>query len=1057
MFHLYSKNKLDELAGRFLAVRREHPERFLPADSFTPECVIVQTRGMATYLQQYQLRQGETLCNTAFPFLSHQLEQIMLSALPAGRYRTDIFTAEALPWRIMALLDSVAAEFPRLARYFADGGDRELRQYQLSLRIARVFDQYQIYRPDLLRRWMADGPAVHADEAWQRDLWRKLRAGGKLAGRAELLWDFIRLERVPAAGPVSVFGVSTMPPYFLKVLKKYSLANEVNFFYLNVCAEYWAEHPMRHEKSLRECGDPELEFVNPLLAAWGLPGRNFFREILNLDHDIDEEMDIYIEPGDEVSPPATVLGEVQERILSATGGTLGRRRDDSITVHNCPGKMRQTEILHDKLLYLLRQKHYTLNDIIVMAPDINEFVPFIQSVFDRGPLQGSYSICDRTVRSTNLAAAALLRLLELRQGRFELSQVWQLLESPELRQKFNFDEQSMELLRSLLTDAAIRWGTDETMRLELFGVAFGEFSWRSGLDRLLAGLALEDDPAAPAKGPVPLNAVTSADGMVVLGNLCLLFDRLAAWCRSVPDAAPVAVWRQLLERLPVEFMAPDDGAPGDYSDLVNALGRFFAVLDLTNPGAVLPFEVISAALANLAETPAAAQPFLNGKISFSSLTPMRSVPGKVIVLLGMDESAFPRLERKVEFDLTPEDASYVYRSREWQDRYLFLESLLSARDYLLIFYSGLSHTDRARFAPATVVAELLDELAAPGVERPCKEYPLQGFDPVNFMASEPGSLLDDFSFSGEYYRMIARPDAGRTSVSFWEGIDRLEPESVGEREFDLRQIERYFCNPVQYFLVNRLGFGSRYDEDELLSDDEPLIPERRTLSSCLGLVGKCGDDADKLEQLRRRLAGQNMLPPAALGELAFANWCQHAKIEDQTLRQNWLGQIPLVCTVPLAAGILSGTLAVNPDGGGLTDCCYRPLGGKYLIRFLLRHLLLTATRTGVTESVLRGRTDADLLVLKNITPIQATGKLNELLQLFAEGKNQLLPLFARASVAQALGASPSAVKAKFAEDLRYDLQLQALFDREYLRDEDNFARFASVSEQCFGMLRGGTA
>jgi len=447
MFHLYSKNKLDELAGRFLAARREHCEHFLSADLLTPECVIVQTRGMATYLQQYWLRQGEVVCNTRFPFLNHYLEELLRQQLPQGRYQPQWFTPGVMVWRILALLPETAKRFDRLERYFANGDDRELRQYQLALRIAGVFDQYQIYRPDLLQRWMDDGAIAAADEAWQRDLWQKLRQGGKLAGRGEMLIDFIRQPEVRPGPPVSVFGVSTMPPFFLKALKKYSLVNEVNFFYLNPCTEYWAEHPMRRDKSLRDCPDQGLEFVNPLLSAFGLPGRNFFREILDLDHDIDEKMDFYIESADPAAAPSTMLSEVQSRVIAVAGGPLSKRHDDSITFHNCPGKMREIEILHDKLLYLLRQKHYTLNDIIVMAPDINEFVPLIQSVFDRGPLRDSYSICDRTVRSTNLAAAAFLNLLAMRQGRFEVTQVWELLDSPELRQKFAFDDAAMELVR----------------------------------------------------------------------------------------------------------------------------------------------------------------------------------------------------------------------------------------------------------------------------------------------------------------------------------------------------------------------------------------------------------------------------------------------------------------------------------------------------------------------------------------------------------------------------------------------------------------------------------
>lgn len=1057
MFHLYSKNKLHELAGRFLAARREHREHFLSDDLLAAECVIVQTRGMATYLQQYWLRAGEVVCNTRFPFLNHHLEELLRQQLPAGRYQPQWFTPEVMVWRILELLPETAKRFERLARYLAAGDDRELRRYQLALRIARVFDQYQIYRPDLLQRWMTDGVSPAADEAWQRDLWQKLRQGGKLAGRGEMLFDFIRQNEVKPGPPVSVFGVSTMPPFFLKALKKYSLVNEVNFFYLNPCAEYWAEHPMRRDKHLRDCPDQDWEFVNPLLSAFGLPGRNFFREILELDHDIDEEMDLYLESADPAVGPSTLLSEVQSRVIAVAGGPLTKRHDDSITFHNCPGKMREIEILHDKLLYLLRQKHYTLNDIMVMAPDINEFVPLIQSVFDRGPLRESYSICDRTVRSTNLAAAAFLKLLAMRQGRFEVTQIWELLDSPELRQKFAFDEAAMELVRSLLINSSIRWGTDQKMRLELFGVEFAEYSWRQGLDRLLHGLAIDDDPAAAVNGTVPLNLITSTDGMVVLGNLCLFFDRLADWCGRVPEAAAPPVWQELLAQLLADFFAPEAAAPGDYTLLATALKNFFETVNASGFAGELRYEVLINALTGLTEAPAAAQPFLNGKISFSSLTPMRSVPAKVIVLLGMDEGVFPRLERKVEFDLTPADASYVYRSREWQDRYLFLESLLSARDYLLIFYSGISTTDRSRFAPSAVVSELLDYLAGSGGELPVKEYVLQGFDADNFGCRAPASLLDDFSFSPEYFRMLTTLDMPGKAAGFADNLELLPPVEPEEREFDLIELERYFINPARYFLVNRLHFKGYLAEDELLSDLEPLAVSRRDVGNFLTQIGKCDGDEAKLAQLRQRLAGQNKLPPAALGELAFGLLRRQAVIGDDDLRRRWLSQSPQWLTLKLPHGVLSGSLLCNDDLSGIVDCCFRPLEGAVLIRFLLRHLLLTAATNVAATSRIRGRDDDEILTLSGITPMQATAKLDELLALFCRGKNEVLPIFARASVAQALGRPPGAVKGQFDKDRQYDDYIPTLFAADWLLDDEHFGQFQNAAMLCFGCLRGGGA
>ena len=223
-----------------------------------------------------------------------------------------------------------------------------------------------------------------------------------------------------------------MPERFLQVLKKASEVTRVNFFYLDPCREYWADETKKNFKSVDV---DELQYHNRLLAHLGQQGRRFFKAVTSLDKIHEHEVQVDEEPN-------TLLKKLQSDIfrLETTAWTL-EATDDSLTFHSCIGDMRQVEALHDALCHIFKtNKDVSLNDVIVMAPDISKFAPAIKAVFDQGPFKDKYVVTDRSLKSANLMAETFVELLELKYTNLTVTQVAKMLDSHPLRLRFDIDD-----------------------------------------------------------------------------------------------------------------------------------------------------------------------------------------------------------------------------------------------------------------------------------------------------------------------------------------------------------------------------------------------------------------------------------------------------------------------------------------------------------------------------------------------------------------------------------------------------------------------------------------
>lgn len=804
--HLHRSNRLETLADALARTMRSPLGSVLAA-----ETVVVQSLGMRRWTQLELARRTGIAMNVEFPFPAELAARVLRAALPDER-NADAFTREVLPWRVLALFPRLLAEpaFSSLRNY-ASGEMSALKEFQLAQKVAGLFDRYLAYRPELLNEWQQG-----RDDHWQAQLWRALIRDHRttnppaVAGRVieSLRKNKLVIKALPAR--VSVFGISSLPPVYLELLNVLGSATDVHLFLLEPTADYWAdlvtppererEARRRRLRNLPDEEEPEL-VGNQLLASLCKTGRDFSWLLLDRLDAVDED-ELFQEPDE-----STLLGQIQADIYLQREADTRRAidaDDRSLQIHCCHSPMRELEVLHDQLLALFAENpDLTPRDVLVTMPDVETYAPFIDAVFGAPESEAAripFTISDRAVRSENSIAAALLQVLDLVGGRFPAPAVLALLDTPAIRERFDLAEADLPRLRDWVERSGIRWGIDAEHRVSLKLPSFVENTWRAGLDRLLLGYALPGDGATLFAAVLPDPGIEGQFALT-LGNFVEFTDRLFAGCANLIEARPPIAWAQSLRALIDDlFDAGDESA-----DELRRVGTVLEALsDHATAGgfdAPIAFSVIRAHLTAALADDASSTGFLAGRVTFCALKPMRSIPFRVICMLGLNDTAFPRRDRPLSFDLIAQHPRRGDRSLRDDDRYLFLEALFSARETLYLSYCGLSPRDNSESPPSVIVAELLDYLAKQFAlpDDFVLKHRLQPFSAAYFSA-ENARL---FSYSADNASAARCSTEARQPATAFAATPLPAPESEWH-EVSLDQLADFLTKPARYFLKNRL-------------------------------------------------------------------------------------------------------------------------------------------------------------------------------------------------------------------------------------------------------------
>ena len=933
LFTVYHSNQVDVLKSLLVELIRLDPLN----SPFDKEQILVQSPGMSQWLKMALAEEFGVMANIEFSlpasFIWEKFTQV-LQDIPAR----SAFNKEAMAWKLMDILPSQLSlnEFAPLKQYLADDDDRS-KLYQLAFKIADIFDSYLVYRPEWIATWEAGKEVIEIgdEHPWQPILWRTLydhtlALGQSPYHRANLYEHFIdvlsnhkgEIEALSRTKRLFVFGITALPPRYMDALKAIGEHMDVHLMFTNPCRYYWGEVRDRKflarlaaktrqhlvwqgDHSEQEGCSPQLKgslednlddtlhthvVGNTLLASMGKLGRDNMYLLSQLEsHEIEAFVDIDRDCLlHQLQADILNLEEHQDDLLFASSEHKRSIEEDdiSLSINLCHSPMREVEVLHDQLLNMFdKNPNLKPRDIVVMVSDIQAYSPAIQAVFGNAPGERyiPFSISDRSADQESPILKAFLQLLNLPNTRCLASELLELLETPAILAKFELNEADFNRAKLWVEETGIRWGLDAETGQEFDLPALEQNTWQFGIQRMLLGYAMPTEIGLFKVEGTALSPYREVEGIgaELAGKLAHYIETVSKYRQSLCADYEIEVWREILLQLLEDFFCVElegEGALKSIRDALLDLRQQISDASYTHP---LSLSIIAQHLQDKLSGTRISQRFLAGQVNFCTLMPMRSIPFDVVCLLGMNDGIYPRSIPPEGFDLMNNRARHGDRSRRDDDRYLFLEAILSAQKTLYISYVGHSIQDNTERIPSVLLSELLeycgqnyrfscdgalscDESGKKLLDAITHHHPMVPYSAEAFLGSMP-------SFAREWLPAIYRQGIARES--FDDELTDYLLDATALLNLELAELQRFWRLPVEYFFNRRLKVAFE-PPLPVMQDDEPFTLNGLQSYQMRGelldkMIKQSGQESEWLSDFLDQQRAQGKLPIGAFGDIEF--------------------------------------------------------------------------------------------------------------------------------------------------------------------------------------------
>ena len=932
---IYTSSSVDELSKKIAQRVKAN------SDIFTPQFIVTSNSGLNNWLKISLASQNGIAANLAF-IKNDKLVEIAYGILCDNK--KALLTSERLQWYIYDVLGSeeFKTEFPEKASYY---NKNELKKYALSQKLAGLFDKYQIYIPD---EFSEDG----AD--WQGYIWQEVKnlVGEDIITRESIkqeIFDEIEQKQdlIKSKLPsVHIYLNIEFTPYHIEVFKILSNYIDISFYIFNPF--------VKSEKD------------NPLVGNWG----NMIRNSLSL---LPEENFEELEFKD-ATDSGTLLSKIQGNILQNNSDTKFSRADlfdTSITINSNYTTTREVEVLYNYLIKTISESGNNIGarDILVMTTDIDLYAPAIYGIFDSGPIKLPYSISDNSYTSIDSALNAIEEILLL-DDRYKAENIVQLLEFSYIREKYQFED--LELIRTLIINANIKFGVRGDKTLETNTV-----SWFHGLKRLIYGFCIADTEWFEDSEDryLLVDIVEGADAHDLI-RLHKFFEDIVVFVEQRKSSKTLQNWELYINDLVNTLIIDENEGDSDISLFKKKISDISSLINDSEQK--LEYRVIKKYFIDIISDLSSKSNYANKGITFCSMNEMRNVPYKVIAVLGLNLREFPRKDTIISYDLTI-NRDLKITSKNDTDKYLFLQTLMSAKQKLYLSYIGKDNKNNSLIPPSSVIDDLKDFIEdnytddIKDIENFVCEQPLHGFSQAYFDKDQD-----------RYYTYLY--DKETDIISLKDKPKEIEVVNVSVKDFI-----SFFKNPFKYFYNHTLGiyYGSK---NSSIGDSE--LFELDNLQEW-SLKGDWIYSDKTIEDYREVLI--------EIGDLPL---CEHGKtiLTDLTgsvssLKQSFedisgkVKQSHIGVNIELNNITLSGKISKIYNNKYIFVTVSKDSSiPKYLIEFYITYLILKASGSNIDGYFFTSEGNFDQTTINcNITAEQAKSRLEKLMELFVKGQNSILP------------------------------------------------------------------
>lgn len=974
MIHLTKSHNLNTLSGALA----EKLTQTAPNDPFASQQIIVPNLDTARWFKLFAAEKNEIAANLECllpaEWLWRQIRKIypdLPEVLPSD--------LQPMKWTLFELLSDPdkRKKFEKLDLYVRNQPEERRVQalYQMAGQIASLFDEYLVYRPDMVLQWQ-QGKIGKGDEKWQADLWRMLNTRWKNLGnekrknRAELYQEVMTKlsnQSLKTDDSLYLLNPGLMPLPIIKMLKKIGERSDLYLYQIKVSK--------RSEENLNE-----------LIQVYGRESERVDEVISFLD--ADQVINLHSEISKDHA-----IGAIQTSILegkSVTKISTENGKVEGVEIKSCHSQLREIEVLHQFLLEKFEEDDSLQpDDILVATSDLDSYRPYIKAVFDQSdddlpniPYHAGYS-----QRNSEIGIErTLIRLLNVVDSRFEFSDLIDLLMMKPVYQSFGISESDCHKLKRWIEENHVVWGVDANHRKEFDQPEVEVQTWSSAVRRGWFGNLLGGREGEFHHDTLLFQSIRTTNDQEIWAAFSGYLNTLDKMRRELKRKRTCKEWCSwLISKMELLFdiHSLQNMESQHVIRLIDQIREQASVAECEKP---VPYSIFRSELNSMMDRQKASGALFSRGVTFSSMVPVRSIPFKVIALIGLNESTFPRKQTTPDFDLMAQNPLPGERNRKNEDRNLFLESIMAAGEIHYCSYIGQSPVDNEKIPPSSIVSEWVDILSgAAGVESESiiKKEALSGFSRSNFESMK--------NYSGVYLQTAKNMQDDESAIP---GLKLDRPISLEESNepIQLDDLVRFYTNPIQWFLKKRLEVSLREPDREKDEFNLDSLEYHLHFQRIFGWVMNGLSD----QQIHKYLVDSGSVPIGWGGQREVLDLKKKAQIAISEMKAVDLNpeEVPINISVGVGDEEIDGSI-ISYSKSRFVDVNPSGLSGKTAIRSWIPHLCVQLS------SEFKEKSSMLFCDLKKGEPKQQVFKpvedpermLNDLIDLYREGLAKPQPFF----------------------------------------------------------------